>query len=683
MTSSIRGRLTCLIAGLLAPLLLIAAAGGYAAYRSERQATEAMLLDTARALALGVDREVGKAEVFLRVLSHSRSLARGDLADFHAYAASALVDAKDTWITLFSPDGAVHLTTVAPYGTPMPSSRRPEAIARVAETRKPELSGVFVGPYTKRTMISLTVPVVLDGEVRYVLGMALSSELFMRLVAELHAPSSWIVSVMDRDGRFLARSRGMESFAGQQTSARFRAVFSAKDEGAVESVSMDGTPILASFARSSNDALTAVISYPLAEFDGIFRRALWWVVALAAVALLGLAVAVCSARAITRPMRHLVLAARRLGAGGPVRLRPTGLRELDLLQTELAAAAGARQEAEDRLRENEVRLRLAMEVGEIGAWEYDMASGHLTTSAACKAMFGRPTNEVFTWEQAAESLGAEHSKRLQEASKRALAEGGGFELDHEVTWPNGSLHLVQTRGRVFEREGATRFIGVCQDVTAERQAKAQQELLLHELNHRVKNTLATVQAMATMTFRPPCDPDVARETFVGRILGMAKTHDLLTATQWEGASLRDLLLAELGPYQDLHGKRVHLRGKPVMLGTQATLALGLAVHELATNASKYGALSVPEGRLSVRWRTVRIEGEPHLLIEWAESNGPPVTPPTRQGFGSRLIQRGLAQDLGGEIKLNFAAAGLFCVITFPLNQVVDSEGEQPTGARVS
>jgi len=231
--------------------------------------------------------------------------------------------------------------------------------------------------------------------------------------------------------------------------------------------------------------------------------------------------------------------------------------------------------------------------------------------------------------------------------RAAVTDQSSLHLECRALWPDGSLHWVQLRGRAFEREGSVRLVGVCQDVTAQRTAEAQRELLVHELNHRVKDILATVQSVATMTFRSSSDPKASLETFVGRLIGMSKTQDLLTAGQWEGASLRAILGAELDHYQDVMHQRIALRGKAVTLGPQATLAFSLAVHELATNAVKYGALSVPQGRLVVRWRTVMIEGLPHLLIEWAEIGGPPVVAPTRQGFGTRLIQRGLAQDLWG------------------------------------
>jgi two-component sensor histidine kinase len=163
-----------------------------------------------------------------------------------------------------------------------------------------------------------------------------------------------------------------------------------------------------------------------------------------------------------------------------------------------------------------------------------------------------------------------------------------------------------------------------------------------------------------------------------RLHGLSKTHDLLTNSQWQGALLEDVLKNELEPYQDSMQHRIRLRGPKINLQPNAVLALGLAVHELATNAVKYGSLSVPDGKVHVMWAVTAGPNPPALLVEWVESGGPPVKKPERQGFGSKLIQRGLAQQLGGEIKLDFAPSGARCVVTFPITTLapeLSDEGE--------
>jgi two-component sensor histidine kinase len=210
------------------------------------------------------------------------------------------------------------------------------------------------------------------------------------------------------------------------------------------------------------------------------------------------------------------------------------------------------------------------------------------------------------------------------------------------------------------------------DHLAEREAAARrQAILLHELNHRVKNTLATVQGIAAQTLRTDRKMEAARSAFLARLLALAKTHDLLTATNWAGSSVREVVLAELLPFRDeARPGRVKVDGPEVGLTPNATVALGMAVHELVTNAVKYGALSVPGGSVEVAW-CVPAPREPgiaarRLHLAWTEMGGPPVVPPSRRGFGSRLIERGLARELGGTTRIEFAREGVRCAMDLSL-----------------
>ena len=226
------------------------------------------------------------------------------------------------------------------------------------------------------------------------------------------------------------------------------------------------------------------------------------------------------------------------------------------------------------------------------------------------------------------------------------------------------------------------------DHLADREAAARrQTMLLHELNHRVKNTLATVQGIAAQTLRGDADPQAARRAFLARLLALAKTHDLLTATAWAGSGVRDVVLAELVPYRDEAGPgRVELEGPKVELTPNATVALGMAIHELVTNAVKYGSLSVPRGRVAVRWSMPTPAGcgstvtARRLHLTWTEAGGPPVAPPSRRGFGSRLIERGLARELGGTAHIEFAPEGVRCTMDLSLADNAAVEPQLHTGA---
>jgi two-component sensor histidine kinase len=184
----------------------------------------------------------------------------------------------------------------------------------------------------------------------------------------------------------------------------------------------------------------------------------------------------------------------------------------------------------------------------------------------------------------------------------------------------------------------------------------------------VKNTLATVQSLAAQTARGAHTPAAFRERFEGRLIALSKAHDQLTMHHWENADLRDLLSGSLAPYAG--AGRVVLRGEDLVLRPRAVLTLAMAVHELTTNAAKYGALSIPAGSIEIQWQPVRTDDNRQILrIEWLEKGGPPVVEPEHRGFGSKLIEGSISAELGGEAKLTFAPEGLRCELAIPMESI--------------
>jgi PAS domain S-box-containing protein len=225
-------------------------------------------------------------------------------------------------------------------------------------------------------------------------------------------------------------------------------------------------------------------------------------------------------------------------------------------------------------------------------------------------------------------------------------------------------------GRVVElRVGPLRAGGVTvalRDVTERaealrkmREAEEHLRLMVLELNHRVKNNLATVQAIAIQTLRGTETPEAAREAFLQRITALATAHDILTRGQGEGADLAEIAAGVLGALAG-PAERVKMDGPPLKLAAPAALSLSMAFHELGTNALKYGALSAPGGEVGLSWRCVGDPGQ--LDIAWVERGGPPVAAPVSRGFGSRLLQQGLAAQLSGEVRMVFEREGLRCTI---------------------
>jgi PAS domain S-box-containing protein len=197
------------------------------------------------------------------------------------------------------------------------------------------------------------------------------------------------------------------------------------------------------------------------------------------------------------------------------------------------------------------------------------------------------------------------------------------------------------------------------DMTDRVLANQRQRLLLDELNHRVKNTLATVQAIAQQTLRGSTTPETFAAAFESRLLALSQTHNALTDSQWAGAGLRQILGQELGPHGE---ERVVLKGQDVHLPARVALSLGMVFHELATNAAKYGALSTA-GQLTLNWS---VTGDETLFFEWRETGGPPAAPPKRRGFGSRLIERSIAGELRGRIAADYGEDGLVVRFDVPL-----------------
>ncbi|HEY7899594.1 MAG TPA: HWE histidine kinase domain-containing protein, partial [Caulobacteraceae bacterium] len=234
-----------------------------------------------------------------------------------------------------------------------------------------------------------------------------------------------------------------------------------------------------------------------------------------------------------------------------------------------------------------------------------------------------------------------------------------------VERPDGTRRWIRPFPSLLrDREG--RVVGgvnMLVDITEGEQAERHQQLLVNELNHRVKNTLATVQSIAAQTFRgSDIDPRFP-EAFEARLIALSNAHGLLTQSNWEGAEIGDVVRQTVEPHAG--PERIHVRGPSVRLTPKAALAIAMGMHELATNAAKYGALSNRTGWVEVTWS---VDGpEPGALnLQWAESGGPPVKKPGRKGFGSRMIERNLAYDLDGQARIDYRPEGIVCTITSPL-----------------
>jgi two-component sensor histidine kinase len=229
------------------------------------------------------------------------------------------------------------------------------------------------------------------------------------------------------------------------------------------------------------------------------------------------------------------------------------------------------------------------------------------------------------------------------------------------------------RGRRRQYEARTRLEDLRQGearlkaaLDQEKRGAEHQRLLIDELNHRVKNTLATVQSISAQTLRTADTKEEAREALEMRLLALSRAHDILTRESWEGADLVEVISKSLEPYQVLGERRFDLQGPHVRVTPRMSLALAMALHELATNAVKYGALSNKTGAIEVSWMVQNGAAPPRLSLRWTEAGGPLVASPRRRGFGSRLIERSLAQDLDGQVEIAFPPSGVVCTVDAPV-----------------
>jgi two-component sensor histidine kinase len=202
-------------------------------------------------------------------------------------------------------------------------------------------------------------------------------------------------------------------------------------------------------------------------------------------------------------------------------------------------------------------------------------------------------------------------------------------------------------------------------------SQADRELLINELNHRVKNTLATVQGLVASTLQSAVSITHAKELTEARIVALGRAHDVLTQGYWESADLRELALSIVQPFQTEHTSRIDVFGLGLRVKPRAAVALAMVLNELMTNAAKYGALSRPDGHVQIEWSMTKESGPPQLRMVWMEMGGPPVGLPTRRGFGSALIERSITHELGGTFERNFDPTGLVCTMMLPLENLAD------------
>ncbi len=322
------------------------------------------------------------------------------------------------------------------------------------------------------------------------------------------------------------------------------------------------------------------------------------------------------------------------------------------------------------LREQEERWNATYEHAAIGIVEIDAEGRFLRVNQAICGIIGRSREALLGWRLFAGTHPDDRDRDEELYRRQVRGELEFYSIEKRFArGDDGRMVWVAIRSSTV-RDAAGNFlysVRVVQDITERKEAEERQRLLIDELNHRVKNTLATVQSLATQTARGAGSLDEFRHAFEGRLIALSHAHDQLTRRHWKSADLRDIVAATVTPYLTRARDQLSIGGEPITLTPRASLTLALTFHELTTNAVKYGALSRPTGRVGVRWEVLQTSGDPpRLRIEWREEGGPKVAIPSRRGFGSRFIEGSVAAELQGVAELDFDAEGLRCTMEIPV-----------------
>ena len=544
----------------------------------------------------------------------------------------------------------------------------------------------------------VTVPIASNDGSKRLLSAGVDIDGLSAVFGEAGQPTEWTSAVVDRNGVFLARSKSSQDFVGRLARPQVaKAALRVEVSGVFDNVTYEGVAVSNSFSRSALSGWTSVIAVPTSILEAPMRRSmtlLGWASLASIVA--SLALAGYAARQIAEPVNGLSAAAEALAAGQSMREPLHRIQEFDAVWTALQRAEAVAQErvryhamlAEATVEEfrqklvvkqaladleySERRYRTAMSVGRMGSWETDFDAGIRQWSDEGMSLFGLNLSDGKgvigggTDEYVA-SLHPDDRKLVQQFHLLADHQDE-FDAEYRVVRPDGRMLWVAGRGHVAERRpdgSARRLVSIVSDITERKAAEEKIHFLMRELSHRSKNLLAVVQSLAKQTARSSGTFDEFVRRFGDRLQGLAASHDLLVKGDWADAPLGELVSMQLAPFAASLMGQIEMEGPVVPLSAEAAQSIGLALHELATNALKYGALSVPMGKLSVTWWQSNVEGRPVVVLNWCERNGPPVVQPGGKGFGSAVIEGMVARSMNGKVVLDFAPGGLDWTLSFP------------------
>lgn len=653
-------QITAILLGLLLP------AFAYSAYliahngAVERARHLEGAVDQARRIQATIDRELASQLLVVRVLAASAFVQSGNLEEFHRRA----VDAKriiNADVVVKNNRGDHLINTRRPWGDPIKAALT-EADRRALETGVPTISNLYTSSLFKERIVSLNVPTRLGSHGPGLVNIGLSPGLLRDLMQQMALPEEWVAAVIDGNDRVVARSRHHERFLGEQVTETLR-TNTTRQEGVWLGTTLDGVAVVSTFARSQvAPGWRVVVGVPTAVFEAPVQRSLFSLVMVGFVILSGaIGVAGWYAERLAGALARVSGHAKQVGEGKVLEPSTSTIREIAEVEQALSLAATRLQDRTRALEENERRLRLTLEAGKMGTWDWNLSTGavHLD-EMGCRIWGVEPasgTRLVEFYFQLVDPLDIEMLKKIL---GQTIERNTPYRHEFRIRHSDGSVKWLAGRGVLIgdDQGRLTRMIGINFDITEMKLSEERTAGLLAELNHRVKNSLAVLDAIANRTMLDAPTPAAFFEAFSGRLGALAASHALLAESGWQGVDVGRLVESQTAPYAGSDKGRIRCSGPLVQLGSDLSLALAFVLHELATNAAKHGALSVPTGRLDVTWERIGANGDEALHLIWVERDGPPVVLPTRQGYGSRLISQSLSYAFKGEVTQSYAPEGL-------------------------
>jgi PAS domain S-box-containing protein len=645
-----------------APLLLLVGVLLYRSVTLEQEQVEQRIGQVLEDLIGDIDRDTQRRIAVLETLSTSPLLEAEDWPAFYAQAKDAL--RGRAYLVLVDAEGRQIFNTYVPYGEAPKLTGDPATLQAMRQSRQPIVSDLFTSLVVKQPVYNVSIPVMRGKELRFVMSLGLLPEDLRALLQSQGMPPEWSAAVLDAKGVTMASTHDQARLLGTAAPSR---LVQQRSDAVIRTTNIDGEEALIAVGRSRLSGWTIAVTFPAAVLDRQLRNSLvLWGTTILLVGGLVVVLAFLFGRALTRPLAVATAAARALGRGEPFAIGESTIREVNAVGAALERARRDLDEGSAVLRKSEEQLRTAAEAAQFGAHEYDVVNDRTMRSPQFLAILGAdPADATATFETGLDFVHPDDRASTRQRKRQILDDAvDRYELEYRIRRHDGQVRWVMDRGRVI-RDGAgkaLRVVGVVLDITDKKEAEQRQYLLFDELNHRVKNTLSIVQALAQQTLRTNPDPVQFADAFADRLDSLARAHSLLTNDSWRGATLKDIVTTALAAFVD-EGIPIEIGGDPVLVPANTTITLSLMLHELATNAAKYGALSSSGGRLSIGWSVIPSGSSSAIDLHWREEGGPPVEPPRSRGFGSRLLATS-AQQLGAQFEIEYAAQGVRCRLRF-------------------